>query len=131
MGEPKHTALCIDNMVSCIDVEKFQKQYQQYVKKATNMLQRLLPSKEDEGEGSKEDHGNGNGNRNTTNNATLKEFERVRIFLKDGTGNGGWPGLGCDIGIRGMDEIQQGFFRCMLAFASVPRIICRCQRCIA
>ena len=123
--EPKHTALCIDNMVSCIDVEKFQNQYQQYVKKATNMLQRLLPSKEEEGAGSKEDHGNGNGNgngnRSTTNNATLKEFERVRIFLKDGTGNGGWPGLGCDIGIRGMDEIQQGFFRCMLAFASVPR----------
>jgi hypothetical protein len=108
--EPKHTALCIDNMVSCIDVEKFDKQYQQYVEKATNLLRRLLPPDIS------------NDNDVSSIDTTLKEFERVRTFLNDGTGNGGWPGLGYDIGINGMHEIQQGFFKCMLAFASVPRL---------
>ena len=42
----------------------------------------------------------------------------LRIY---GIGNGGWPGLGFDIGAVGTSEIQQGFLRCMLAFASIPR----------
>ena len=126
---PKHTALCIDNMVSCIDLDKFQEQHQQYVKKASNMLQRLLPPSENTGSaggagGTGDVSGASSGELTTSNESeSLKEFERVRLFLRDGTGGGGsgWPGLGVDIGATGTSEVQQGFLRCMLAFASVPR----------
>ena len=30
-------------------------------------------------------------------------------------------GTGFDIGLRGMSEMQQGFLRCMAAFANIPK----------
>ena len=123
-------------MVSCIDMKKFENQYLIYVQKASNMLQRLLPpgSEGNEGDGSQEGGGGGGNGDNGDNGegekqseekqediSSLKEFERLRLFLRDGIGNGGWPGLGFDIGAVGTSEIQQGFLRCMLAFASIPR----------
>ena len=121
-------------MVSCIDMKKFENQYLIYVQKASNMLQRLLPPGS-EGNGGNESNGSQEGGVNGDNGdsgekqseekqedtSSLKEFERLRLFLRDGIGNGGWPGLGFDIGAVGTSEIQQGFLRCMLAFASIPR----------
>jgi hypothetical protein len=123
-------------------MKKFENQYLIYVQKASNMLQRLLPPKsegnggngsngsqeggDNGGNGDNGDNGdNGEGEKQSEEKqediSSLKEFERLRLFLRDGIGNGGWPGLGFDIGAVGTSEIQQGFLRCMLAFASIPR----------
>jgi hypothetical protein len=111
-SEP-HTAIGIDNMVSCIDVAKFPKQHSEYVEKTSALLRGLLahafPTNE---------HDGGGGGGDTTEFAG---FKRVREFLRDGTQDCGWPGTGFDIGVAGLEELQQGFLRCMAAFASIPK----------
>jgi hypothetical protein len=126
LAEP-HTAIGIDNMVSCIDVAKFPEQHNDYVGKTSTLLRGLLAEafpgtlEEEQGGGAAAAAAEASTGAAATGASAGAGFERVRDFLRDGTQDGGWPGTGFDVGQAGLEEIQQGFLRCMAAFASIPK----------
>lgn len=117
-----HTALGIDNMVSCIDAGKFPDQHAAYLGRASTLLKDLLSAvfQDDSGSDVAKTGTTGPALPGTPGSGTTG-LPRVREFLQKGTQDGGWPGTGFDIGESGAEEIQQGFLRCMAAFASVPK----------
>lgn len=117
-----HTALGIDNMVSCIDVGKFPDQHAAYLGRASTLLKGLLSEVFQDGSGSNvATTGTTGPALPGTPGSGTTGLPRVREFLQKGTQDGGWPGTGFDIGDSGAEEIQQGFLRCMAAFASIPK----------
>ena len=97
-----HAAVCIDNMVSCIDGSKFRSEHDKYVSRASDLLRRLLRVSRSDSDQTV---------------IPVEEFCKLTKFLCEG--NGVWPGLGTPFGQDAIAEVQKGFLAALLAFGKI------------